>query len=70
MLKRIEEGSYVVKIAGLYQHTQTGYGIKIRTNRMIQRHGEKIWRRVYAGCYSNVASFYVIVKGERFYLGW
>ena len=28
----------------------------------------KVKRRVYAGCYSNVASYYVLVKGVRVYV--
>lgn len=42
----------------------SGYGRKISTDYMIQFHGEKTWRRVYAVCYSNAPSLYVVVKGE------
>lgn len=48
--------------------TATGYGAAIPTRYMIRRAEEKVWRRVYAACYSNAASYWVKVKGERFYL--
>ncbi len=45
-----------------------GYGKKIATRWMVKLAGEKRLRRVYAICYSNVASHYVEIMGERFYL--
>ncbi len=44
-----------------------GYGNRISTDRKIRFKGEKIWRRVYAICYSNAASHYVRVKGKKLF---
>lgn len=46
-------------------HTASGYGSKIPTGYMVQLDGDKRWRRLYAICYSNVATFFVVVTGER-----
>ena len=48
----------------------TGYGSKIPTDRMLIFNNDplKRKRRVYAICFSNCASHYVIVKGEKLYL--
>ena len=45
----------------------TGYGKKIPTAWMLQVEG--VWRRVYAVCYSNAASHYVMIRGGRYFLG-
>lgn len=44
----------------------TGYGGKIPTRYMVV--DGKVKRRVYAGCYSNVASYYVLIRGKRVYV--
>lgn len=49
------------------QQTATGYGNRLNSGYMIAYAGKL--RRVYAVCYSNCASFYVLVKGERKFLG-
>lgn len=45
------------------QYTSTGYGSKIPTHFKLLFAGR--WRRVYAVCYSNVASYYVILDGVK-----
>lgn len=44
------------------QQTATGYGSRLTTEYMILPDGGKIWLRVYACCYSNAASFYILPK--------
>jgi hypothetical protein len=46
---------------------QYGYGGKIPTARMVQLK-DGIWRRVYAMCFSNVQSLYVLIDHEEFFL--
>ena len=48
------------------QQTATGYGRKLTTRYKVFYQGK--WRRVYASCFSNTASIYIIVKGEDLYL--
>ena len=45
-----------------------GYGDKIRTDFMVQLDGLPRWFRVYAICYSNVASTYITTKGEKLFI--
>lgn len=45
----------------------SGYGSKIPT-RYVLHCADGFKRRVYARCYSNVASLYIVVKGEVFYI--
>src|SRR5262245_66019824 len=45
----------------------TGYGNRIPTAWMLKIAGR--WRRVYAICYSNAASYYVRMRAERLFLG-
>lgn len=52
--------------AGL-QQTATGYGSRLNSGYKVAYRG-KI-RRIYAICYSNVASFYVLIRGKRTFLG-
>jgi len=47
---------------GLSQ-TASGYGKQLNTGYMVHYDGRL--RRVYAVCYSNVSSLYVLVKGQR-----
>ena len=51
---------------GLRQ-TATGYGRKLTTEYMLHRTGERALR-VYAVCFSNVASFYVLIGGKALYV--
>jgi len=46
-----------------YGADQFGYGGKIPTRHWVRYAGRA--RRVYAACYSNVASVYVVVDGEH-----
>lgn len=49
------------------QQTASGYGCKLTTHYMLETpDGRK--RRVYAMCFSNAASHYVIINGETFML--
>ena len=43
-----------------------GYGRKIPTRYVVNDHGRE--RRVYAHCYSNSASYYVLISGRRVWL--
>lgn len=48
--------------------TATGYGSKIPTRNMVFIPKKKRCYRIYATCYSNVASFWIIVDKERYFL--
>ena len=47
-------------------NSRSGYGTKIPTEYTV--FDGKLYRRVYAICYGNSASHYVIVKGERLFI--
>ena len=51
-----------------YGRSADGYGRKIPTNRLIRLEGEKRWRRVYAICFSNCASHYIMIGGDAYYI--
>lgn len=55
---------------GLYLPGQNvdGYGSKITTDLMLQFTGEKKRYRIYATCFANAASHWIIWKGEKLYL--
>ncbi len=42
-----------------------GYGNNIPTDYQVRLKGESKWRKVYAICHSNVASFFVNIGNER-----
>ena len=48
--------------------TTSGYGSKLPTCYML-RVGNR-WRRVYAICWSNVSTCYILKKGERIVVNW
>lgn len=48
------------------QETASGYGNKLTTRYKVNYQGRM--RRVYAVCYSNVASYYIFFRGEKLYL--
>ena len=48
--------------------TTSGYGSKLPTRYML--HIGSRWRRVYAICWSNVATYYIIKNGERIVVDW
>lgn len=50
---------------GLSQ-TTSGYGSKLTTTKKIYYNNK--WHRVYAICYSNCASSYILVNKERMFL--
>jgi len=50
----------------MYGRTASGYGRKLPTRYMLTI--GKRQHRVYAVCFSNVASFYVVLGGEKRYL--
>jgi hypothetical protein len=52
-----------------YGQLPSGYGRKIACPYKIRLEGKGPWRRVYAVCFSNAASHYIIVKGQSYYLG-
>ena len=49
------------------QQTATGYGSKLNSGYTLTVPGQRP-RRVYAICYSNAASHYVLVNGQAMYL--
>lgn len=48
------------------QQTATGYGNKLTTRHKINFNGKEY--RLYATCYSNAASIWFTVKGQRIYV--
>lgn len=50
-----------------YGMNSSGYGRKIASQYKVQLAGEKIWRRVFVTCYSNCASLWIEVRGEKFH---
>ena len=51
------------------QQTATGYGSKLTTEHMVKVEGGRdVWRRVYAVCYSNAASFFVMLDYKRVFV--
>jgi hypothetical protein len=46
--------------------SEDGYGSKIVTDHQVLI--DNVWYRVYATCYSNVASHWVIVRGRKLFL--
>ncbi len=48
-------------------YTASGYGLKLPTRYMLSVNGGR-YRRVYATCVSNVASYWVVVSGKKVYL--
>ena len=55
------------QVKGL-QQTATGYGGKLTTEYMLTIPGAPRPYRVYAICYSNAASFYILRKGNMLFL--
>lgn len=51
-----------------YGRTASGYGSKLPTCYML--HVGNRWRRVYAICWSNVSTYYIIKNGERIVINW
>jgi len=51
-----------------YVRSATGYGPKLATRYWVRLGSETRWRKVWAVCYGNAASFYCVVKGEDVYL--
>ena len=49
-----------------YGQSAMGYGRKIATGHIVLVKGK--WRRVYATCYSNAASHWIMVKGEKLHV--
>lgn len=47
-------------------YTASGYGSKIPTSKVIYCFGKR--HRMYACCFSNSASCYVLIKGNRYYI--
>lgn len=50
------------------QQTATGYGRKIATQYVLKDPNDKKTRRVYAICYSNCASLYIIKGKEELFI--
>ena len=48
-------------------YTASGYGLKLPTRYMLSINSGR-FRRVYATCVSNVASYWVVVSGKKVYL--
>lgn len=69
-----QNAPYTVTIEKLWwqkqglQQTATGYGRKLTTEYMLHVPDSPRPYRVYAVCFSNVASFYILRKGEMLFL--
>jgi hypothetical protein len=69
-----QNAPYTVTIEQLWwqnqglQQTATGYGRKLTTEYMLHLPDSKRPYRVYAVCFSNCASFYILRRGERLFL--
>ena len=69
-----QNAPYTVTIKRLWwqlkglQQTATGYGGKLTTEYMLAIPGAPRPYRVYAICHSNVASFYILRKGQMLFL--
>ena len=48
--------------------SQEGYGKKITTPHMVKTPGSNKWRRVYATCFSNTASHWIICNTKKLHL--
>ena len=48
--------------------SEEGYGDKITTDIMLKLRKDNRLRRVYAICWSNAASHYILIRGKAFYL--
>lgn len=68
MVKYADNFTLSVKPVAEYGRNQHGYGSKISTPHVLQFNGERRRYRVYACCWSNVASHYVVVKGEKLFV--
>lgn len=44
---------------------KNGYGSRIHTEYKVKLKGENIWRKVFAQCFTNAASFYIIKSGKK-----
>ena len=66
--KTLPDDTKIIVTQHTPKHTPTasGYSGKIPTRFMAMVNNRA--HRVYAGCYSNVASFYVLIKGQRVYV--
>jgi hypothetical protein len=51
-----------------YGTNASGYGSRIATQHLVRLDGAGPWRRIYATCFSNAASLWISVKGQRLYL--
>jgi hypothetical protein len=51
-----------------YGRSASGYGSKIPTPYMVTLIGETRRRRVYAMCYGNAASFYIVRDGNELFI--
>lgn len=65
-LQRVDTGEYFevparIRPPGYHGRTVSGYGAAMPTRYMVYMRGR--WRRVYAACYGNAASFYVGTPG-------
>ena len=51
-------------------YSQSGYGNKLPTGHKVRLEGDTriLWRRVYVICYSNCATYYCIVNGDKVFL--
>jgi len=51
-----------------YGQDAQGYGRKIATGRMVRLQANPRWYRVYATCFSNAASHWITVKGQKLHV--
>ena len=69
---KITLSDYAMRAAPLWWHdagktqTASGYGSKLTTPWKVWHRGR--WRRLYACCWSNSASYFVVIKGEQVWI--
>lgn len=53
------------RVPRVLKTTGDGYGDRLPTQYQVQLNGSTVWRNVFAICWSNAASFYVNIGGDR-----
>lgn len=56
------------RIHGKPNRSQSGYGRKLNTDLQVQLKDETLWRTVYAICYGNASSHYVLKYGKMLFI--
>jgi hypothetical protein len=68
----VDDGKYTISSVPFprVERSVSGYGYKLSTGHIVnfKVDGKKFYRRIWATCYSNVASNWVMFKGDKFYV--